>query len=265
MFGYLTVFLLYLTLAVFKKDTLEKRAWQLFICSFIFQTASILWRWYVSGRAPVMVSYEHYQLNSWFVGLVTILGGIYYPRMRIFSMGSAVTILILLGLGVSTETAMEPMRPPFRSNWLFIHIGFAWFAWGCFVVATILAVVYLLKRPGRHEGTLLGRFPSREIIDDLMIKLVLFGFVCQGLMIVAGAIWAHQLWARYWGWDPIETWSLICWLVYGVVLHLRLMMGWRGTRLAWLVILALITAIVYIWGIGLGPQNHTSLTGFDFK
>lgn len=263
-FGYLVVFLLYLALAVFNKGK-EKIPWRIFIAGFLFQTASIGWRWYVSGRAPVMVSYEHYQLGSWFIGLVMLGSGYLYRQMRIFAMGAAVVMLLMLGVGVGTESAMEPMRPPFRSNWLIIHIGFAWFAWGCFVVAAVLGVVYLLKRPNRTEGNFLARFPSREIMDDLMMKQVLFGFICQGLMIIAGAIWAHQLWGRYWGWDPIETWSLICWLVYGVALHLRLMMGWRGGRLAVLVIAALSTAAICFWGIGLGPQSHTSLMLLEFK
>lgn len=264
-FGYLVVFILYLTLAVFRKDGVEKVAWRLFIACYLLQSASIVWRWYVSGRAPVMVSYEHYQLGSWFIGLVTIGSGLLYRQMRIFAMGAAVVMLLMLGVGVGTEAAMEPLRPPFRSNWLIIHIGFAWFAWGCFVVAAVLGVVYLLKRPGRAEGSLLARFPSREIMDDLMMKQVLFGFVCQGFMIVAGAIWAHQLWGRYWAWDPIETWSLICWLVYGAALHLRLMMGWRGTKLAVLVIVSLSTAAICFWGIGLGPQSHTSLMLLEFN
>ncbi|GAM10213.1 cytochrome c biogenesis protein CcsA [Geobacter sp. OR-1] len=265
MFGYLTVFILYLTLAIFKKDRVERVAWLLFIISFLVQTASILWRWHVSGRAPVMVSYEHYQLGSWFVGLVTIASGYRYRQTRIFAMASAAAMLLMLGMGLGTETAMEPMRPPFRSNWLIIHIGFAWFAWGCFVMAAAMGVAFLLKRPGKGEGPLLAKFPDRKVIDDLMIKQVLFGFVCQGLMIIAGAIWAHQLWGRYWGWDPIETWSLICWLVYGVVLHLRLMMGWREDKLAILVILALSTSVICFWGIGLGPQSHTTLMLMEFK
>lgn len=265
MLGYLTVFLLYLSLAVFKKQSFEKAAWRTFIASFLLQSASILWRWYVSGRAPVMVSYEHYQLGSWFIGLVSIISGYRYRQMRIFAMASAAIMLLMLGVGMGTESTMEPLRPPFRSNWLIIHIGFAWFAWGCFVMAAILGVAYLLKRPGKPEGALLAKFPSREVIDDLLIKQVLFGFICQGLMIIAGAIWAHQLWGRYWGWDPIETWSLICWLTYGVVLHLRLMMGWREARLAILVILALSTSAIGFWGIGLGPQSHTSLMLMEFR
>lgn len=259
MFGYLAVFIGFLVHAVFGGERAASVAWKTFLVSFALQTASILWRWQLSGRAPVMVSYEHYQLGSWFIGLVAIMSGMVYRQMRIFAMGAAVCMLMMLGLGVGTDATMEPMRPPFRSNWLIIHIGFAWFAWGCFVVAAVMAGVFLLKQPNRQGWRILERFPSREVIDDLMVKQILFGFVCQGFMIIAGAIWAHQLWGRYWGWDPIEIWSLICWLVYGLVLHLRLMMGWRGTRLAILIIAALSTAIIYFWGIGLGPQSHTSL------
>ncbi len=31
-------------------------------------------------------------------------------------------------------------------------------------------------------------------------------------MIVAGSLWAHQSWGRYWAWDPIETSALAHWI-----------------------------------------------------
>lgn len=265
MFGYTAVFIMYLIVMVFNKDKLENRAWGLFIVSFMFQTAAIGWRWYISGRIPVMVSFEHYQLGSWFVALSTILGGLYYRKMKIISMGSVLVILVMLAVGMNTYSEMDPLRPPFRSNWIFIHIGFAWFAWGCFVVAAVLGIAYLFKRPDREEGSMMKRFPSREIMDELMVKMILFGFICQGLMVASGAVWAHQLWGRYWGWDPIETWSLVCWLVYGLVLHFRLMMGWKGVKMAVMVILSLSTAIIYFWGIGFIPESHTSMMLMDWE
>ncbi len=259
LFLYFGAVIAHLVDAVFKRPGAAGAAWRLFLAGLLIQTTTILWRWYLSGRIPVMVSYEHYQLGAWCIGLSAAVCGMRYPRLRMLALPAAAAILFMLGIGVGTPSGMEPLRPPYKSNWLFIHIGFAWFAWGCFVVAAMLAVIYLIKRPGRPEGALAGRFPSREILDDVMMKLILFGFICQGLMIAAGAIWAHQLWGRYWAWDPIETWSLVCWLAYGLVLHFRLMMGWKGTSLAVMVIIALGTAIVYFWGIGLGAESHTSL------
>ncbi len=259
MFVYFFSFLLYLTDAVFKKEKAGRIAWNTFLIGFVLQTVTIVWRWYISGRPPVMVSYEHYQLGAWFIGISTIIGGFLYPGMRVLSMTSSAVILFMLGLGIRTPSEMVPLRPPYKSNWLFIHIGFAWFAWGCFVVATIMAVVFIIKTYKKKEGLLLQKFPPVGVLDELMTRFIIFGFICQGLMIGAGSIWAHQLWGRYWGWDPIETWSLVCLLVYGLVLHFRLMMGWKGVKIAVLIILSLITAIVYLWGIGFLPESHTSL------
>ncbi|RJQ47625.1 MAG: hypothetical protein C4538_04975 [Nitrospiraceae bacterium] len=259
MFAYFFSFLFYLTGAIFRKEKSDRRGWNIFLAAFIFQTLTILWRWYLSGRPPVMVSYEHYQLGSWCIGVSMVTGGLIYRNMRNLSVFAAPAILFMLGLGIGTESEMIPLRPPYKSNWLFIHIGFAWFAWGCFVIATIMALVFIIKTYKKEHGPFLMKFPVAEVLDELMLKFVLFGFICQGLMIAAGAIWAHQLWGRYWGWDPVETWSLVCWLVYGLVLHFRLMMGWKGIKIAVLIVLSLITCIVYFWGIGFLPQTHTSM------
>jgi ABC-type transport system involved in cytochrome c biogenesis permease subunit len=39
--------------------------------------------------------------------------------------------------------------------------------------------------------------------------------------IVFGAIWADQSWGRPWGWDPKETFALVTWIVYMIVVHVR--------------------------------------------
>jgi ABC-type transport system involved in cytochrome c biogenesis permease subunit len=69
----------------------------------------------------------------------------------------------------------------------------------------------------------------------------------MGIMIASGAIWAYKSWGRYWGWDPIETWSLICWLAYGAYLHLRIN-GLRGKAAAWLCFVVIIVAVFSFFG-----------------
>ncbi|HEY1673393.1 MAG TPA: cytochrome c biogenesis protein CcsA, partial [Streptosporangiaceae bacterium] len=54
---------------------------------------------------------------------------------------------------------------------------------------------------------------------------------------ICGAIWADQAWGRYWGWDPVETWAFITWVVYACFLHARATAGWRGKRAAYIQIL----------------------------
>ena len=42
--------------------------------------------------------------------------------------------------------------------------------------------------------------------------------------LILGGIWADQSWGRFWGWDPKETWGLITWAVFIVLIHGR----WSG-------------------------------------
>jgi ABC-type transport system involved in cytochrome c biogenesis permease subunit len=46
-------------------------------------------------------------------------------------------------------------------------------------------------------------------------------FICHSFMLVAGAVWAHSAWGHYWSWDPLETWTLVTWLMLGGTLHAR--------------------------------------------
>jgi ABC-type transport system involved in cytochrome c biogenesis permease subunit len=84
--------------------------------------------------------------------------------------------------------------------------------------------------------------PSAEI-ERMMDRAVALGFPWLTLGILTGAIWAQNTWGRYWGWDPKETWALVTWLFYLLILHLRPLRRthdqcprWRGRRLAALVI-----------------------------
>jgi ABC-type transport system involved in cytochrome c biogenesis permease subunit len=51
--------------------------------------------------------------------------------------------------------------------------------------------------------------------------LFFVSFICHSVMLVAGAVWAHSAWGRYWSWDPLETWTLVTWLMLGGILHVR--------------------------------------------
>ena len=154
----------------------------------------------------------------------------------------------------------EPLTPNFKSWWLWVHVVFAWFAYGSFAVSSGLGVVYILKNRAKDvETRLWGLFPEVDLLDDIILRFVSFGFIAQTMMLISGSIWANSLWGSYWSWDPLETWSLVTWLTYGVIIHFRLTLGWKGNRIAWLVIAALLTEIITFYGIGLITTVHTPL------
>ena len=70
-------------------------------------------------------------------------------------------------------------------------------------------------------------------MEAYTVRFIGFGFVFWTTTIGAGAIWANQSWGRYWGWDPIESWSLVTWLAYAILLHARLFFKLSPRGVAW--------------------------------
>lgn len=61
------------------------------------------------------------------------------------------------------------------------------------------------------------------------------------------------------GRDPVEIWSLITWLIYGVNIHLRMTFQWKGRKTAWLSIVSLPIVIITFGGIGFIGGVHKPL------
>jgi ABC-type transport system involved in cytochrome c biogenesis permease subunit len=142
------------------------------------------------------------------------------------------------------------MAANLKSYWLYIHVYFAWLAFGAYALAMASGVLFLLKRRDPTNPAF-ERFPSLEALDELIFRFIVFGFITDTMMISAGAIWAKDLWGSYWSWDPVETWSMISWTTYGIAIHLRVTFNWRTSRLAWLGIAALSTVIISFFGVNL--------------
>jgi ABC-type transport system involved in cytochrome c biogenesis permease subunit len=121
--------------------------------------------------------------------------------------------------------------------------------------------MYLLKE--QNSGGIYERLPEPQAIDNLSYRFVAGGFIMYGLMIVSGAFWSNTVKGNYWNWDPVEVWSLISWLIYGIYLHLRITFGWRGRKLAWYALIAVVVMIVSYWGIPFGVE--TFHTGFRIE
>ena len=137
------------------------------------------------------------------------------------------------------------------------HTGYAAFA-----IAFGLGLMYLLKRDdSEHGGTILSRVPARRILDGLNHQMVLFGFLFLSAGIISGAVWANPACGRYWGWDPKETWSLITWFVYAIMLHARLMRGWRGTRIAVFSMVGFAGVLITYFGVNYLPGLHSYGSG----
>ncbi|MDF1542185.1 MAG: cytochrome c biogenesis protein CcsA [Anaerosomatales bacterium] len=217
-------------------------------------------RWYSAGHFPYVEDYENVLVGSF--AMVAAYLAMTYVR-RGFGVAAVVvlpTVLITLGYGVTQAGAIQPVTPPYQSAWLVIHVTFAWITYAAYSAVAGLAVIVLWRERARSKAIdapiLPEWIPSEEETDDVSMRLVAFGFLNNAVMIASGSIWAYRLWGSFWRWDPVETWSLLTWLAYGFYMHAHFTLGWRGRRLAWVALLALLGVLMAFWGVQLLPNSY---------
>jgi cytochrome c-type biogenesis protein CcsB len=202
-------------------------------------TVAIVTRGLAVHRAPWGNMYE-------FVTALTCVAAIFFLfvmiRYRAWALGVFVMGAVVVALGLAETliyTAAGQLVPALQSYWLSIHVTAMTLATGIFFVAAVLGVVYLVAdrynrrvAAGRAEpgNGIMRRLPTTEQLDRLTYRTIVFGFPVWTFGVIAGAIWADQAWGRYWGWDPVETWAFITWVLYAAFLHARATAGFRGRR-----------------------------------
>ncbi|MDH4226408.1 MAG: cytochrome c biogenesis protein CcsA [Deltaproteobacteria bacterium] len=256
--GYTVSFVLALAALVFRKDKYYAHSWLASVGALVLHTLTIAIRWVESGHAPVLWTYEHALFSSWFIALIMVLFAWRLPSVRVMGVVVAPVILLVLGYGLMSHgTATEPLPPPYKGNWLWLHVFFAWIAYSAFTVSAGSAILQLLKASGKMAWT--RRLPDEKTLDDLTFRIICFGFIGLTFEMGAGALWAYGLWGRYWGWDRMETWTLVSWFIYAIYLHLRAIHGWRGQRMAWVAILGYIVMFVAFGGLAMMKGLHAPL------
>lgn len=230
----------------FARPAWQDRATWLVVATLAGHTTLVAWRWAETGHIPVIGNFENALLGAWFI-VVMALWAAWRQRFPVLAAASLPFALIILAMGGLSATEPSPMVASLQSFWLYIHIFFAWLAYGAYTVACGTGIVFLSKTRGGRE------VPADVVVrlEELMMRSTVFGFITDAVMIAAGALWAKKLWGSYWSWDPVETWSLLSWLVYGMALHLRRTLGWRGRRLSWLLVGAISLVLISFWGVNL--------------
>lgn len=249
---------------VFHRPLMRIALW-VSLAGLVPHTIATAIRWVRVGHPPMLGFYEVVPGLVWIA--VVALGLIAWRWPGTEAIGVIIMPVSFLMMGAAMLVAPKndlPLTPTLASWWLTIHITFAKLSYAAFIASFALAIVYLVRdgSAGGRWRDVLDKLPAQDVVDDLTFKFVAVGFIFLGCMIAAGAIWANEAWGRYWGWDPIETWSLISWLVYAAYLHLRLTMGWRGRRAAWFAVAALPVVVFALIGV---PVVYSSIHGAYLK
>jgi ABC-type transport system involved in cytochrome c biogenesis permease subunit len=233
-------------------------AWgmRLACCGLLPHGGAILLRWAEVGHGPYNSRYEVLSANAFVLIVVYLVTVRVAPRLRGLGGAALPAAFLLMGWAASGFGVRQEVPIIFKSWWLILHIGFAKGFAATTVIAAGCAVGYLVKSAAPQR---LVEFPSAERLELYAGQFLLLSFLLLGVMIAAGSLWAHQSWGRYWGWDPMETSSLVTWVVYGLILHGRGVHRVSGRSMAWLTLVALGFALVTLYVVVMVvPTIHNS-------
>lgn len=227
-----------------KPKSLTTALW-LALFGLLPHTVALGLQWYARGHGPYLRLDESLSALAWGGMGMFLLFNQKAPRLKSFGLIVVPCVFLLMLARVFATSA--PGSPPatFTGIWFIIHVISIVPAMGAFLIALSAAVLYLLKK--RRHGEFQSRLPSLEVLDACNYKYAGFAFILWGIMIIAGAFWAEQSWGRYWGWDPIETWSFVTWLLLGLLLHLQRFFSWQGERAAWAMIACFAVSVLTLF------------------
>jgi cytochrome c-type biogenesis protein CcsB len=265
MLVYLLVAICFLMAELWSSPRLQQMAPTMLWLGLGIQTVALIGRWIENYRvalvhappaalaAKLRILTLHAPLSNFYESLIFFawclpaLGLLAFRRHLKGYLGALIALLSCLLLAYASfgvDSQIKPLMPALKSNWLLVHVVTAFLGYAAFALACGSGILYLI-RERRPQSSL----PPLPLLDGLIYRTTVLGFLLLTLGIVTGAVWAETAWGRYWSWDPKETWSLITWFIYAALLHARLLKGWHGRRIAWLAVLGFIAVLFTYFGV----------------
>jgi cytochrome c-type biogenesis protein CcsB len=233
-FIYLFSSSLYFCFLFFQKKEIGKAATAITLLGLIVQTMSYGVRWVESyqsgvGHSPFsfFTLYETIIFASWSAVIIYLVVEYKY-QMRV--LGAFILPLISLGMlyaSLSPNVAGEIEELPLvlKGNFLVYHVVSCIMCLVAFLISLVASILILIRENASRTiaplKKVLDQFPSPRILDDLSYKTIAIGFILFSIGIATGAYRTKVIWGSYWNWDPVETSSLITWLIYALILHGR--------------------------------------------
>ena len=211
-----------------------------------------------AGHLPVNTLRDTLSFGALAVAGVFLLFQYRY-RLKVLGVFSAPLAAVTM-ISVALMPAMAvPVQPVLKSMWLVAHVALIFIGEASLALACGIGILYLVQEQAiksKKPGFFFRRLPSLDLLDSAGQTCILAGFVMMTLGLATGLIYAKSIWGRFWSWDPKEVWSGITWLLYAVLIHERLALGWRGRRAAIMAIIGFATVLFTFLGVNLLMSGH---------
>jgi cytochrome c-type biogenesis protein CcsB len=251
--GYLLGTLLSLAHLAWGGPRLARAARAVTLVGLAAHTGSLAARVAEAHVAPAAGLYDAVSFLAWAIIVASIL---FQRRYRLQVLGAFATPLaaLLLLAASSAPSLPRPPEPTLQSVWLPVHVTLVFAGDALLALAACAGLMYLLQErtlKTKQVGPLTRRLPSLEALDALNLRSLTLGFPLLTLGLLTGAVWARLAWGSFWSWEPKVVLSVLTWVLYAVLLHGRLTVGWRGRRAAVGAIAGFVAVLFTLVGVGL--------------
>ena len=188
------------------------------LAGFVLLSYGLWLRWQIAGRIPAANMFESLLFLSWGMGAFAILSMLGMRDRTIPLTASAMgAVALFLADVLPLDHFVRPPPPVLMDTiWMSIHVPVIMVSYSILALAMLIAHVQLgvMALVPRKRAWIAG-------IDAMHYWYVHVGSILLLAGIITGSMWAASSWGRYWGWDPKEVWSLVAFLGYLTILHVR--------------------------------------------
>jgi len=248
----------YLIYLFLQKDYLQKTGFYLLATGFLCHTLEMGYRFVQSGHFPVSNLHETLSLAGWTIAGVFLLFQDRY-RLKILGIYAAPLITFVMVIAARLPNVPRETGNLLNNLWLVTHVVAIFIGEAALALACGVGLLYLLQEnaiKSKQRGFFFKRLPSLELLDNTGYACIVTGFTMLTFGLITGLIYAKSVWGRFWSWDPKEVWSGITWILYAVLLHQRLTVGWRGRRAAIMAIIGFAVILFTFLGVNFFLKGH---------
>ena len=228
-------------------------------------TAGLAVATWTLGRLPVATLGESLLVFSWTLVAAFLLLLWRFPIKVLGALATPLAALMVSG-GLILPTGKGNVSPLLNSFWVHVHAGLSFLGVAALTLAGLGGLFYLVQErqiKGKKLGFFYRRLPSLEQLDSLNYWCLTVGFPLLTAGIIIGALYAQYTLGSFFSFDPKEILTLIAWLIFAVLLHERLTVGWRGRRAALLALCGFGVLIITFVGASLWFTGYHSFANFS--
>lgn len=246
---------------VLRRSNLKRVAVRTSVAAFVLHTLDLGLRFAEVGAANLQHGQFYMSLMAWVFVLTFFL--LWWKLKHDFlAMVTAPLALILFSSSLAVRTQVLTVPDQFSALWFSLHVGTIFISLGLIAMAFGAGLAYLhLERMIKTKAKLPGfskDLPSLETFDRANHWAVTVGFPLYTVSLLAGFVWASFTWKKVISWDPKELISIAIWILFALLFHQRMTLGWRGRKPARMAIAVFLLCLFSLVGVNfLLPTHHS--------